>query len=100
MTEMSPMTPIPVPEHMKTLYPDLDVHPVGPPPGMTEDEVGTVECLVGYAPFDETRQMPVYADFWQPTPDELEMLNNGGVLELRLYLPQLAMHSLNVHPGP
>lgn len=99
MSEMSSMNPIPVPEAMKTLYPDLEVYQVGPPPGMTEQECGTVEALAGQVQFDETRLMPVYADFWKPTEAELAMLNSGGLLELRLYCPQLVMHSLSVHPG-
>ena len=100
MTEFSSMDPIPVPDRMKELYPEFEVATIGPPSGMSDQEVGSPECLVGYTDFDLGRRLPTFSDFWRPTAEQLELLNAGGVLELRLYVPQLVMHSLSVHALP
>lgn len=85
------MTPIPVPERAKVARPQLWVQPVGPPRGMSDEEVGTVEALVG-----SMDGMPVYADYWRPTQEQLDMLNAGGFIELIQYTRQMAMHSMTV----
>jgi hypothetical protein len=101
MNEYSGMEPIPVPTHMRdVLYADFHVQHFGPPQGFSDEEVGTPECLVGHVWPRDGVVLPVIADFWKPTPEQLEMLNAGGVLELRFYTNTLVMHSLTVHENP
>ncbi len=89
------MTPIPVPAQVRVARPQLCVRPIGPPRGMSDEEVGTVEALVG-----SMDGMPVYADYWRPTKAQLDMLNAGGFIELIQYTPQMNMHSMTVwSPG-
>lgn len=93
MTRQSYMTPIAIPPSAKAKYPDLTARTVGPPPGISDDDCGTPEVLFGRSP----EGYPVYADYWQPTPDQMALLNAGGYLELRQYVGQMVMHSLTVH---
>lgn len=68
---------------------------VGPPRGVSDEDCGTVESLVGYID-----GMSAYCDYWRPTSGELERLNKGAFIELVQYTPQMAMHSMSIWPVP
>lgn len=87
----SNMTPIPVPNNAERARPWAHKRNIGPPRGLTDDECGTVEALVG-----EETYGTVFRDYWRPTPEQLEALNRGGFIELAQYTPQMMMHSLTV----
>jgi len=86
------MDPIPIPDEAVVEYPEHRALHIGPPAGMTEAECSTVESLVG-----REGNLPVYADFWRPTPEQLQMLSTGGFIELRQYANAMVMHSMTVH---
>lgn len=85
------MTPIPIPPEAATTRPSFKALRIGPPPGVPDDECGTVESLVGMVD-----GYPAYADYWRPTPEQLEALQRGGFIELIQYHPRMVMHSMTV----
>lgn len=91
----SNMIPIGIPPAAVRHNPDLRALHVGPPPGISDEDCGTPEVLVGQSP----EGYPVFADYWQPTPDQLRMLVDGGFIELRQYSQRMIMHSMTVY-GP
>lgn len=96
MTDM-PMTPIPIPPEAAAARPDLEALRIGPPPGVSDAECGTVEALAG---FSEDAAYPMYADYWRPTPEQLDALAAGGFIELIQYSPRMVMHSMTVWDVP
>lgn len=90
-----PMTPIPIPPEAAAARPDFRALAIGPPPGVSDDECGTVGALVGVL-----SGYPAFADYWRPTADQLEILQRGGFLELIQYAPRMIMHSLTVWDVP
>lgn len=94
MTDLS-MTPIPIPPEAAASRPTLRALRIGPPPGVSDNDCGTVESLVGVQD-----GLPMYADYWRPTPDQLDALNRGGFIELIQYAPQMVMHSMTVWDVP
>lgn len=90
MTTMS-MTPIPVPPEAAASRPYLKAIRIGPPPGVSGADCGTVESLAGVE-----NGLPMYADYWRPDPSQLEALVAGGFIELIQYAPRMVMHSMTV----
>lgn len=88
----SNMEPVAIPDQIVIDNPTFKALHIGPPKGMTDEECGTVEAFVGFVD-----GLPCIADYWRPTPEQLEILNAGGFLELRQYSPQMIMHSLTVY---
>lgn len=86
-----PMTPIPIPPEAAASRPHLRAISMGPPPGVSHEECGTVESLAGVQ-----GGYPVYADYWRPDDDQLAALNAGGFIELIQYVPRMVMHSMTV----
>lgn len=95
MTDMS-MTPIPIPPEAAASRPTLRALRIGPPPGVSDADCGTVESLTGISP----EGYPMYAGYWRPTPDQLQALGNGGFIELIQYAPRMVMHSMTVWDVP
>lgn len=95
MTDMS-MTPIPIPPEAAASRPTLHAVRIGPPPGVSDAECGTVEALAGGSP----EGYPMFADYWRPTPEQLAALNAGGFIELVQYSPRMIMHSMTVWDVP
>ena len=89
------MTPIPIPPEAAATRPHLKALSIGPPPGVSDQDCGTVESLVGMQD-----GYPVYADYWRPTPEQLEALAVGGFIELIQYAPRMVMHSMTVWDVP
>lgn len=90
-----PMSPTLVPLVAREHRPDTRVLDIGPPPGVSEHECSTVNALMG-----RINGFAAVADYWRPTPEQLEVLNNGGFIELVQYVPRMIMHSLSVWPDP
>jgi hypothetical protein len=88
------MIPVQVPTVVRAHRPDTAVLNVGPPPGISDAECGTVQALVG-----QFSGLTGYADYWQPTDDQLRLLNAGGVIELVQFAPRMVMHSMSVWPA-
>lgn len=76
------MNPIPVPEAAKLTRPECQVVNMGKPQGVPDEECGSVEMLISpsqaMSGFGGRSQ---YA-YFRPNERELEILNNGGFLEL------------------
>ena len=85
------MTPIPIPPEAAATRPQLKALRIGPPPGVSADDCGTVESLAGVQD-----GYPMYAGYWRPTPVQLEALAGGGFIELIQYAPRMVMHSMTV----
>ncbi|HEV8420616.1 MAG TPA: hypothetical protein VGR13_04605 [Actinomycetota bacterium] len=95
------MRPIPIPEAASRNYPGFRRVVVAGPSGdllgdgSSAEKAEPVEALVGL----EDR-WPVYMERWILEEGELELLQAGGQLELKIYVPQLVVHSLGVVPAP
>lgn len=87
------MQPTAVPQVAKNVRPDARCFPVGPPPGISDDDCGTIEAQVDR---DHLTGGNCWRVFWKPTPDEIIDLSQGGCVELAFWAPQLVMHSLAV----
>lgn len=92
------MIPIPVPDQAKAANPHHKLIQVGPPPGISDADCGTVESLVGEEKQATGHVFKVFCDYWRPNEAELEQLRNGGFIELSQYAPQMVMHSMTVWP--
>lgn len=89
------MMPIPIPPEAAASRPTFRALRIGPPRGVSEADCSTVESLVGYQ-----GGYPAYADYWRPTPDQLQALQAGGFIELIQYAPRMIMHSMTVWDVP
>lgn len=95
------MIPIQIPEPAKTGRPDCDVVSMGPPPGVSGDDCGTVQMLIRRPGATE---IPGYAGraqyaYYRPTTAELEHLANGGFIEFCQYGQVVQPFSATVWPG-
>jgi hypothetical protein len=74
---------------------------MGPPPGVAEEDCGTVEMLVEPSSFRHLGGIPRanYA-YFEPTDVELKHLQAGGFVELALYGAGVQPFSLAVWPAP
>lgn len=96
MSDDMNMTPIPIPPEAAAARPAHRAVRIGPPPGVTNEECGTVEALVGPSP----EGYPMFVNYWRPTPAQLDALAAGGFIELAQYAPRMVMHSLTVWDVP
>jgi hypothetical protein len=80
------MEPIAVPAEAKYDRPHARLVQMGPPPGVSDDDCGTAEMLIEPDHFTHAGGIPRgnYA-YYRPTETEIEMLRNGGFLELAQY---------------
>jgi hypothetical protein len=69
---------------------------VGPPPGTDPDACGTASMGVMKVDFSG-REVDCYTAYFQPRKDELEALNNGGLIELQM-ISHVVPHSMHVQP--
>lgn len=77
------MEPVAVPEIIKQARADHRLVSMGPPPGVSGDDCGTAEMLIGKFPDMALgpRYFPQRA-YYQPDEGELETLNAGGYIEV------------------
>jgi hypothetical protein len=80
------MNPIPIPEEALLGRPDCQAVAMGPPRGVSEDEVGTAAMLIS----EVSEEIPGYPArrqyaYFRPSEDELEVLRNGGFIEFCQY---------------
>lgn len=95
------MEPIPAPEAVKASRPDCQLVSMGPPRGVSGDEVGTAEMLISgvdesITGYPARRQ---YA-YYRPSDAELDHLRNGGVIEFCQYGQVVQPFSATVWPPP
>lgn len=93
------MRPTSVPRSAMLDHPTYAVVDMGPPPGVADEDCGTAQMLLGDRP-----AMPGFGGrdqlaYFKPTPEELEALNNGAVLELNQLGQVVQPFALNVVPG-
>jgi hypothetical protein len=93
------MIPIPVPDEAKAERLDCRLVAMGPPRGVSDDDCGTVEMLIGGQPLPGFTGRAQYA-YYRPTPEELEQLLAGGFLELCQIGNVVQPFSLAVWPAP
>ncbi len=74
-------------------FPESNVR-YGPPPGMTEEQVATMDAFLGErlgGPIDGSTVVIVA---WKPSPEDLVLLNEGGLIYLTC-IGGLPPHSLS-----
>jgi hypothetical protein len=91
---MDPVSP--VPDVAKSLYPDGQEVYVQPPDGVPENEVGVSPSLVTIHSGGMMDGCPMFHEFFRPTAEELEILNNGGMIELILMCTAMPPHAMGV----
>lgn len=94
------MNPITVPASAQASRPDCQLVRMGPPRGVSDDEVGTAEMLISPVGND----IPGYPArrqyaYYQPTDAELEQLRNGGFIEFCQYGTVVQPFSATVWAG-
>ena len=91
------MRPIKVPNQARKANPTYTLVSVGPPQGISEDDCGTIESLQGdiveVGSFDGMHEIRVY---WEPTPEELNNLDQGSVVELVFIGGRIPMHYVGI----
>lgn len=95
------MEPIPVPPAASLSRPDCRLVSMGPPPGVSDADCGTVEMLMSPV----RREMPGFVGraqyaYYRPTPVELEQLAAGGFIEVAQYGMVVQPFSAVVWPAP
>lgn len=91
------MDPLPeIPESAKKQYPNHKEQRIGPPENIAEEDCGYSMSLLGHVPGGAFDGAPIIRTFFQPTPDELEILNRGGYVELYFISPAMPPHNLLV----
>lgn len=93
------MEPIAAPETAKTARPDCQLVRMGPPRGVSDEEVGTAEMLISGV--DES--IPGYPAkrqyaYYRPNTAELEHLRAGGFIEFCQYGTVVQPFSASVWP--
>lgn len=80
------MNPVPVPPEARIDRPDCSHARMGPPPGVSDDDCGTVEMLLEPVTTLHPGGIPrgQYA-YFQPSAEELEQLQAGGYIEVAQY---------------
>jgi len=86
---------VPVPEIVKQARPWAQVVDVGPPPSVTDDECGTANSLI-----EPGRLGPYTVNEWrtffQPSPEQIETLKNGGSIAFVMLSGQMIPHRAEV----
>lgn len=75
------MNPIPVPASARAGRPECQLVNMGPPAGVSDDDCGTAQMLIGGQALPGFRGRAQYA-YFRPSLAELELLNAGGFLEM------------------
>ena len=93
------MNPIRVPESAKSAHPTHVLIDMGPPSGVSDDDCGTAQMLLGTKP-----AMPGFAGrdqlaFFKPSEADLALLNAGGYLVMNQLGTIVQPFSLGVWPA-
>jgi hypothetical protein len=94
------MNPIRVPEAAKAGRPECVAVSMGPPPGVSDDDCGTVEMLIS----PDAGRIRGFAGraqyaYYRPTEPELEQLRAGGFIEFAQYGQVVQPFSAAVWPA-
>ncbi len=95
-TNESPMIPMPpgsVPDLPAVTRVPCRIVRVGPPPGQ-EQHVEATEMLHSRTPLGD-----IWCSYVKPTAEQLEVLNDGGYIELVQWTPQVVPFALAVWRG-
>ena len=93
------MKPIAVPKCAKAARPNHEVVTMGRPRGVSEEECGSAEMLLGYTHVMQGYNGRNQFAYFKPTEAELELLNAGGFLELNQIGQVVQPFSLAVWPA-
>lgn len=89
----------PVPESAKRAHPNHVVVDMGPPPGVSDDDCGTAQMLLGREPampgFNGRDQLA----YFKPSAADLEVLNAGGLLVMNQLGQVVQPFSVSVWPA-
>lgn len=93
------MEPIAVPEAARAGRPDCQFVRMGPPRGVKDEDCGTAEMLVSTG-----QRIPGFSGrghyaYYRPSPEELELLADGGFIEFAQYGSVVQPFSAVVWPG-
>lgn len=89
------MNAVPLP---KDWYTDMKHVVIGAPRDGHLDGDGSSpeEAFAIEAAFGEDNGWPVFVEHWLPSKEDLELLNNGGILRLWIFMPQMPVHAMDV----
>lgn len=94
------MIPAVIGEELAAAHPELHRAVIAGPngdllnAGETPDRASALEVLRG-----QEDGWPVFLERWKLEPGELEILQAGGEIELRIYVPQLVVHAMTAVEG-
>lgn len=97
------MIPVPIPDEARTTRDYCQPVRMGPPPGVADEDCGTVEMLV--EPIARAGQrIPGFRGraqyaYYRPTAEELEELRRGGFIEFAQYGQVVQPFSATIWPG-
>lgn len=87
------MEPRPVPSIIADEI-GIDVVDVGPPQGVDPDYCGTAN-MARYEALWSGHDTAIYMSYYQPTKEELEILNAGGLVQIQM-VSHVVPHSAQV----
>lgn len=93
------MNPTTVPESAKAAHPDHRTVSMGPPRGVSDDDCGTAEMLIGSRPAMPGFEGRDQFAFFKPTEADLAVLNAGGYLVMNQLGTVVQPFSLGVWPS-
>lgn len=71
-----------IPEYAQQVYPNSRIIIMGPPNGLTEEHCYSIPVLLKSVEGEVFDGAPEFHSYWQPSKEELEILNKGGKVEL------------------
>lgn len=94
------MNPIPIPDAAKSARPDCRAVSMGPPRGVSDDDCGTVEMLISTVATIPGFGGRAHYAYYRPTDAEIDLLLNGGFIEVAQYGHVVQPFSATVWGGP
>jgi hypothetical protein len=90
------MHPTEVPQRARDANPDLKFLVITAPPGVPEEECGSVEALAGQVQTGIFDGGPIMREYWVLEEGDIEHLKAGGLLELTFFSNGMPMHGMKV----
>lgn len=89
-----------VPEWVKDRYPKSVTKVLLPPDGdMTNPDIRSAEVLLDTVPLSDGSYAPVHRAYFQPSKEDISLLNHGGLLEFHVLSFSVTPFGLGiVHP--
>lgn len=84
-----------VPQNARLRFPNYELARIGAPDdSLPPEECGVVPALVGFVVGGILDGAPQFREYWKLTDEEIEVLKNGGGIELIFWGNQMPMHGM------